>query len=199
MILGVAGKYCAGKDLIVRYLQELGYREINVDKLGHWALELKKDELTAAFGDTILATDNTVDRQALGRIVFDNPQARKRLEALVHPLMIQKVKKEIYTAREHPAHTVRLVINAALLFPMGLAPLCDAVIWVRAPFPWRLQRALTRDHLSLKNALKRLLSQSTNELKPGVKDVDMYYVDNWCTKEGVRRRVKQLVARLEKY
>ena len=65
MVTGVVGKSCSGKDSAVRYLVRNGFHEINVDHLGHEALEVKKEELRAAFGDGIF-TDGHVNRKILG-------------------------------------------------------------------------------------------------------------------------------------
>ena len=71
MVTGVVGKSCSGKDSAVRYLVRNGFYEINVDHLGHEALEVKKEELRAAFGDGIF-TDGHVNRKILGPIVFSD-------------------------------------------------------------------------------------------------------------------------------
>jgi dephospho-CoA kinase len=216
MVIGVAGKYCAGKDTVVRVLEEAGYQEINVDKLGHATLEEKKLEIMKVFGNRVVNTQGAIDRKLLGQIVFQDPAAKKKLETIVHPAMVAVVRTKIQEATRASDGT-RLVINAALLFPMGLAALCDAIIWVWAPFLWRLKRALARDDLSFQAALHRLMSQAklepvqtspaanpsaiepnqiAIELKSGERNVDIYYVGNWFTKASVRQRVKNVEAQI---
>ena len=115
MVTGVVGKSCSGKDSAVRYLVRNGFHEINVDHLGHEALEVKKEELRAAFGDGIF-TDGHVNRKILGPIVFSDAERLETLNGITHPWMTEEVKRLI---GEHE----NTCINAALLESMGLVPL----------------------------------------------------------------------------
>lgn len=184
MVIGVTGGYCAGKSLAVSRLRELGFVEIDVDRVGHSALEQKKKEVVARFGDGVLGPDGRVDRRTLGRLVFGDPAALADLEAIVHPAMVAEVERRV---RATAAPTV---INAAILFRMGLERFCDLVVCVRAPLPLRLLRAMRRDGLGVIAAAKRLLSQGPVCPKTAPRDVDTLTVSN----SGSRQR---LFARLE--
>ena len=158
-IVGVSGKICTGKNFISDMLAAHGYHIIDVDRVGHIALAQRQAEIVRAFGPGILtasatATDSAtatgaapaapaasaaIDRSKLGAIVFQHRSERQRLEAIVHPLMVEIVQAEI-AARP----TTPIVINAALLFHMALHRLCDCVLWIRAPLLLRLTRAMQR-------------------------------------------------------
>jgi dephospho-CoA kinase len=138
MIVGLSGKYCAGKDIVARAFAAEGFHVIDVDGLGHEALAARAGEVIAAFGAPVESPPGAVDRKALGRIVFADPAARARLEAVVHPRMVERVREEI------ASHGRDVVVNAAVLHRMGLHRMCAAVICVVSPWPRRLLRAMRR-------------------------------------------------------
>jgi dephospho-CoA kinase len=79
-IIGLTGGYCAGKNEAALCIEESGFRVIDVDKLGHKALELKTEALVRAFGRGILNPRGEIDRRALGAIVFADPETLRRHE-----------------------------------------------------------------------------------------------------------------------
>ena len=186
MVVGVAGGYCAGKDAVVSVLERHGFRQIDVDSLGHLVLEEPpvRRRVVEAFGGQACNPDGTIDRRALGAMVFRDPGQLRRLEAILHPRMVARV--EALLERSEP----RTVINAAILFRMGLERYCDFVICVRAPLARRLGRARRRDGLGIVAAIRRLSSQRGICPKTNAAAVDTYYVDNtrglsWLEEQAV--------------
>ena len=152
MVIGVTGRSCSGKDEVVHLLEERGLESVNVDKLGHRALEMNKERLFASFGPSIFDHDGKVDRKVLGPIVFSSPEKLEELNNITHPWMVEEVEAFI---RERKIS----VINAALLESMNLVPLCDDILYVYAPLNLRKERAIKRDGLSEAAFLKRNESQ----------------------------------------
>ncbi len=189
MVIGVTGKYCSGKDTAIRILKDSGFTEINVDKIGHDILDEKKHEVVEEFGNSILSDNNSINRRKLGKIVFPNKKAMKKLEAIIHPAMVSRVKKKI---KEINSNTV---INAAILFKMGLDRLCNAVFCIKTPFFKRFSRALQRDSLTVGETLQRLLSQNKLCPKSKHRDVDIYYIRNHKSNMYLK---KQLICNLDK-
>jgi dephospho-CoA kinase len=189
VVLGLAGGYCAGKDAVAAILAEGGFRIIDVDAVGHRVLrEPEARELVAArFGPGVLAPDGQVDRRKLGSRVFRDRKELAALEAIVHPRMVQRVREDL--ALEGGA----VVVNAALLFRMGLERLCDAVLCVRAPWWKRLARARRRDGLSLVQGLRRIALQRGICPKLPGPGVDIHYIDNAGGGNALRERVLRLV------
>jgi dephospho-CoA kinase len=183
----VAGRCCAGKNTLVEVLKRHGFREIDVDRVGHEVLEERRDLVAARFGPAILAPDGRVDRRTLGRRVFAEPASRRALEAILHPAMVERISRMVADA------TGPLVINAAILIPMGLDRLCDLVICVTAPFWLRLARCMARDRLSLSAALRRITAQRGICLKPADRPVDIYYVRNGRDRGGIESAVLRLL------
>lgn len=202
VVIGVAGKCCAGKDLVTDWLRERGLREINVDRLGHRALEARRDEIVSVFGRGILDGDGTIDRSKLGRIVFSSVKRLRDLEAIVHPWMREEVRRETEALRilgpaapvesSREKHPRGLIINAALLFHMHMDTLCDAVILVRAPLAARLSRAIRRDGFQPMRILLRLRSQRRLETQARASRADIISVDNRGTPQALYRCLEEI-------
>ncbi len=172
MIVGITGKYCSGKNAVAAEFERRGYFHIEVDKLGHAALDLKKDEIEKAFGSSVIS-DGIVNRAAVGKIVFKSREMKHLLEKIVHPEMTQMVKKLIEEQKGK-----NILINAAILAQMGLHQLCDIVVWVKAPLLKRVERALMRDQLPPGAVLDRIITQRKLKSNLTGKDVDTYNINN---------------------
>ena len=130
-IVGLTGGIGSGKSTVAAFLAELGATVIDADKVGHDVYRPGTTgfrRVTEAFGPDVVAADGTIDRRALGALVFADPEARARLNALVHPLIAAELANRLGALRAAgPARPV--VIEAAVLLEAGWRPLVDA-IWV---------------------------------------------------------------------
>lgn len=173
MIVGLAGKACAGKDTLVPFFLDRGFSVIDADQIGHGALEANRDAVLARFG--------TLDRSSLGRIVFSDPQALADLEAITHPWLGSEVRRQL------AASSGSVVLNAALLHKLELYRLCDVIVWVQAPLWVRILRARRRDRWGWRRIFDRIWTQ--RKLTPQVfpSDVDILRVDNEGSPEGARK------------
>lgn len=199
MIVGLTGKYCSGKSVIAFELEKLGFYHVDVDKLGHFALEEKKKEIEKTFGSVVISKERDgttkVDRKALGAIVFSDRKKKKLLESIVHPAMTGEVARIIEKECQRDSSS-KILIDAAILAQMNLHKLCSVVIWVRTPFFVRLKRALKRDNLGFFAVLKRIISQRNLTSNLTKKYVDTYIVDNYGkmgSSESVVDRVLKLI------
>ena len=145
MIIGLTGRSCAGKDAFASLLPSDRFRIIDVDKLGHEALERNHDELRRAFGPSIFRSDGSVDRKVLGPIVFSDPGKLMTLDSITHPWMRDRALAD---AEDVSLNGLHAVINAALLEDMGFVPFCDIIVLVTASYEKRLERALSRDGMT---------------------------------------------------
>ena len=187
MVVGIGGAYCSGKSTVAGILVEAGYLEINVDELGHEALSQCRDQVVAAFGEAFLRTDGTVDRRALGSRVFADPDARNRLEAIVHPVMVRTATEMISAAGNTP-----VAMHAALLYHMKLDRLCDMILWVRAPFFARLRRGLVRDGGNIVRILRIMWTQRKLGPQPGNKTADTHSVMNRGNRDALMTQLRRL-------
>lgn len=152
ILAGLTGGYCAGKNEAASRLEKLGFRIIDVDLLGHKALASSLPRLAKVFGPGIFAADGTVDRRALGSIVFSDPEKLRLHESIVHPEMLRLLDAELEKGG-------LICINAALLYRFPQAARCDLILEVHAPFLKRLRRAWTRDGVNARDAMRRIASQ----------------------------------------
>lgn len=193
-VIGVTGRTCAGKDIVTEALRANSAVVIDVDALGHEALEANQEAVVQAFGRGILDADGKINRKKLGRIVFSSPDKLKQLEGISHPWMKAQCRKEI---KELEGHGVRaVVLNAALLHRMGLDSLCSHVVFVHAPFFVRAWRARKRDGLSLKQFLQR--NKAQKDISPRLIDrgADVHIISNTGDKSRINRQVTALCARM---
>jgi dephospho-CoA kinase len=189
VVLGLAGAYCAGKNAVAAILAERGFTIIDVDAVGHEVLKEPeaRDRVAARFGPGVLDAGGEVDRRELGRRVFRDRRELAALERIVHPRMVERVSREL-ALLNGPA-----VVNAALLFRMGLDRLCEAVLCVRAPWWARLARARRRDGLGLVQGLRRIASQRGICPKLPGPGVDIHYIGNSGDRSALRERVLRLL------
>ncbi len=143
-IIGIAGGIGSGKSAVARALGELGCLVYDADEAVRETL--KEDEvkrtLASWWGGSVIDTGGEVDRRAVAKIVFDAPEERARLEGLIHP-RIHDIREEII-ARAEAQGAAGVVIDAPLLFEVGLDAGCDAVVFVDVPMEVRAERVRSR-------------------------------------------------------
>ena len=191
IVIGLTGRYCSGKGTAARVFASLGFAVIDADDLSHEVLGEKAREVIAEFGTAVTRGDGGVDRRALGRVVFADPQARTRLEGILYPAITERIR--LFIARS----SSDVIINAPLLQRAGLEKICDVVVFVQAPAALRLLRAMRRDSLSPGDAWRRINAQKDvrpQSMGPGV---DTYSVLNWGSVRCLERRTKRLARRLK--
>jgi len=135
-VIGLSGGIGTGKSTVAALLAARGALVIDADRVGHDVYGPGTDgfrRVTEAFGTDIVAPDGTIDRQALGRIVFGDATALARLNAIVHPLIVAELARRIAAARaENPVRPI--VVEAAILAEAGWRTLFDR-LWVVATRP----------------------------------------------------------------
>ena len=144
LVIGIAGGIGAGKSAAAAALADLGCVVADADMLAKAALDAAaiKTQVVDWWGEDMLDADGAVDRAAVAAVVFEQPDALQRLEGLVHP-EVERQRQAIFDAA--PAGTRALVIDAPLLFEVGLDERCDCVIFIDADRDTRLTRvAATR-------------------------------------------------------
>ena len=188
-IVGLTGLYCAGKNEAARVFMEAGFREIDVDALGHEVLEEKKEEILHAFGSRILSANGQIDRRQLGSIVFKNRRELEKLERILHPSMVDRVKQIIHQ-EEGP-----IVINAALLHKMKLDALSNRIVILRAPLLERINRCMDRDGLDVFSTLYRIFSQRKLIPQSSMRRADTVVVENRGTRRELRAKLQELIRR----
>jgi dephospho-CoA kinase len=195
-VVGLTGGIASGKSTVSAMLEEAGVPVIDADRLAREAVEPGRpafDEIVAAFGRGVVGADGRLDRARLGAIVFADPEARRRLEAIVHPRVFEAERAALAElARARPGSVA--VVDAALLLESGNHRWMDAVVLVAAPRETQIARLMARSGLPRAEAEARLAAQWPLEAKRPYAD---YEIDNAGTLDGTRRQVAELVAALE--
>ena len=159
--IGLTGGIGSGKSTVSQILAGLGAFVIDADKVGHEIYLPGKEawrQVTAAFGQDLLASDQTIDRKKLGAIVFGSEAARKQLNAIVHPLMFQDIRRRIEEKRAE-GFPQPIVVEAAILIEANWLPLADEVWVVVTNKNAVIERVATQRGMAAKETESRIASQ----------------------------------------
>jgi dephospho-CoA kinase len=158
--VGLTGGIASGKSHVLRRLQAAGLAAVDLDHVAHATMALGGaafDEVVAAFGPSVLDGAGAIDRKALGAIVFTSPEARARLDAIVHP-RVREGEAAVARAAEAAGAAV-LVTDAALLVEAGLHLRFDRLIATWCPPEAQLARLRARDGIGEAAARARVEAQ----------------------------------------
>lgn len=161
-IICLTGKMASGKNYISKLLLDENSVSVDLDNFGHMAINSCKDQIYNAFneiaekkGINLKKVDGSIDRRALGSLIFSDKALIKKQESIVYPEIIKLTKDFIKQNKEKTIY-----INATLLFKTPeLMKLCSKIYFVKSNFFIRLYRAKKRDNLPLGQILKRFLAQ----------------------------------------
>ena len=159
IVIGLTGNIGTGKSTVIAYLASKGVTTLDADKIAH---EVMAPGMAAfgpvvdAFGSGILADDGTIDRAALGAIVFRDSAALQTLEAIVHPAVLERTRALLQAS----AAPVAVVEAIKLLEAQNLLRLCTEIWVVTADVATQLQRLMTSRGMSAAEARRRLAAQS---------------------------------------
>ena len=187
LVIGLTGNIATGKSAVGQMLAELGAEVIDADKVAHQVMEPGQPAyaaIVAAFDDDIAPAGGPIDRRRLGEIVFADPAALARLEALVHPAVGRRIAELVARSTADV-----VVIEAIKLLEAGLSVrLCDEVWVVIAPRAAQLSRLMESRGLSRDEAVLRIDAQPSQESKTAKADV---VIDNDGDLDALRRTVEQ--------
>ena len=192
--IGLTGGIAAGKSVAARRFAERGAVVIDADELSRLVVRPGTGgyrEVVAAFGAAVVAPDDELDRGALGRLVFADEAARRRLEAIVHP-RVRRLAAEREAAAT--ADGTAVVVHAIpLLVETGQADEFDLVVVVVAPAEVRADRLVRLRGMAADDARARLAAQATDDERAAVADV---LLDGSGTDDQLRAQVDALWRRL---
>jgi dephospho-CoA kinase len=191
ILIGLTGNIGAGKSTVARMLAEMGAEAIDADKVAHEVMRAGAPAhaaVVAAFGSEILNAEGEIDRKRLGAMVFADPAALARLEAIVHPAAIEAIGRRIAATSASV-----IVIEAIKLIESGMADAYDSV-WVTTSRPeQQIQRVVRERGLSQVEAEQRARAQPPQEEKIARADV---VIDNSGSLAQTRAQVQAAWERL---
>lgn len=163
-IVGLTGQTGAGKSTVGQLFAERGIPSIDCDRLAREVVEPGTPclaALAAEFGAGILREDGSLDRRALGRIVFSDAARLARLDELIFPAIRECLQTRL--AAMEAAGERCVLLDAPTLFESGVDALCGTVLSVTAGVELRLERICARDGIPPEDARRRMASQHTEE------------------------------------
>ncbi|MEW8126220.1 MAG: dephospho-CoA kinase [Candidatus Thiodiazotropha endolucinida] len=157
LVIALTGGIGSGKSAVASHLESLGVPVIDADQLAHQLVKPGSPallEIQAAFGDDLVDANGALDRSALRKIVFDNPQQRKRLEGILHPRIREAMKS--WLANQSAPYAVLVI---PLLFETGQMSLADRVLVVDCDESLQIDRVRARDEISREQIRQIIASQ----------------------------------------
>ncbi|WP_298393752.1 dephospho-CoA kinase [Flavobacterium sp.] len=160
-IIGLTGGIGSGKTTVAKYLISKGIPVYISDLEAKKVMEFPQiiNQITQTFGNELITSSQTLDREKLASIVFNAPEKLKQLNAIVHPAVKKHFDNWILANQIHPI----LVKEAAILFESGSYKDCDKIITVSAPLELRIERVLKRDATTREKVLQRINNQLSDE------------------------------------
>lgn len=160
LILGLTGSIGTGKSTIAKRFKTLGIPVIDADIIAREVVEPNEaayEKIVATFGREIVQSDKTIDRKALGEIVFTDETKRKQLNDIIHPAIRTEMLKQrdAYVAQGKPC----IVLDIPLLYESGLTHFVEKVIVVLVSEEEQLKRIMERDGCTEEEARKRMAAQ----------------------------------------
>jgi len=188
--VALTGGIATGKSTVAQMFRQDGWDVIDADKIAHEVLHAQREKVAEMFGKSVLQ-NGTVDRKALGAIVFSDPLERKRLEKLLHPLIYEEIsfRSDVLDAKKRP-----YIVDIPLFFEGGRYPIEKSLV-VYAPQHMQIDRAMRRDGLSKEAVLERIAAQIDIEEKRYMAD---FVIDNTKEERFLKASYEDVKSAIEK-
>ena len=191
-VLGLTGGIGSGKSMVLSMFANLGAEVIDADQLAREVVEPGQpalEEIATAFGRDMLMPDGRLDRGKLARIIFADPVARARLNAITHPRIQERMATEMALRGSRPG---LLIVDIPLLYENDRSDTVESVIVVWVDAKTQLRRLTERDGLTPDEARQRIAAQMPLDEKRARADL---VVDNSGSRENTRRQVEAIYRR----
>lgn len=194
LVIGLVGGIGCGKTLVAGQLRTLGCFVIDADMLAQQLLDDPpiSQMLVDWWGEQVLGTDGQVDRQAVARIVFDDPVQLRRLESLIHPL-VHAQRYELQRQAQADSAVAAIVEDCPLLMEKGLDAECDVVIFVCCDRYQQVARVAQKHGWTETDLRRREKNQWPLDIKADQAD---YVVDNNGAEADTLSHVRRLLSQI---
>ncbi len=194
MVLGITGGIAAGKSSVSRIFQRRGIPVVSADQLAREVVGPNTPtlrHLVERFGPGILDETGGLDRPGLARLIFNDPQARIDLNAMIHPAIVALAEVRLGALRDQGEALI--VYEAPLLFEAGAEGRVDRILVVRVDPDVQLLRLMARDQLAEEDARARIAAQLPQEEKVARAD---FVIDNSGSLEATVSQAESLLGKL---
>ena len=191
MVIGLTGNYGMGKSFVLSVFKELGAIVLDSDEIVSHLLKDKKVvlKIKKILVDRVEKPDGTLDKVEIAKIIFENNVLREKLEVLLHPLVFDKIQKNL---KKLSGKNKLIIVEVPLLFEGGYQDRFERTITVFTTQKTAIER-LMRAGVSRGNALKRLKAQLPIQIKK--KNAD-FLIDNNGPNKKTRRQVECIYHKL---
>jgi len=191
LTVGLTGNIATGKSTVASMFMDMGADLIDADEIARNIVEPDKPawlDIVKHFGNEVLNDDRTINRKALGKIVFDSENKRQLLNTITHPRIIQEIRKSLSRLKESGSSIV--IIEASLIVEKGgMKELIQKLIVVSTDEKIQIERLSERDELTEEEICKRLRSQMPAYKKKEYAD---FLIDNSGSIEDTRKQVADI-------
>ncbi len=159
--LGLTGGIGSGKSAAAQHFIDLGIHVVDADHAARWVVEPGRpalEQIARHFGGGVLQADGQLDRAALRQLIFEDPQQRRWLEALLHPLIAGEIASHLARAQSPYA-----ILVSPLLVESGQAQMTQRILVIDAPQQLQIERTLLRDQVSEQQVQAILQAQASRE------------------------------------
>ena len=195
--IGLTGGIAMGKSFVLSVLRELGCEVIDADAVAREVVAPGRPahhDIVAEFGKEILNADGTIDRAALGALVFGDEAKRLRLNAIVHPRVFETQSQWMAEVAARRPDAI-VVVDAALMIETGSYRRFDKLVVVHCTPELQLERLTARNNLTREQALARINAQMPSAEKLSFAD---YAIDTSRGFDDTRRQTAELYAALQR-
>jgi dephospho-CoA kinase len=194
-LIGLTGGIASGKSSVAKLLARLGAAIVNADVLSREVVEPGHDawkEIVDKFGTGVLQPDQSLDRQKLRAIIFNDPEARRTLESIIHPRVRALAEERI---RQHANSGYEVVVyEVPLLFEGNLQESLRPVILVACDIDTQRRRLQERDQLDAASAQKQIEAQMSLAEKRRLAD---YIIENDGSMDDLERQVRAVLEKIK--
>jgi len=193
LVIGLTGSIGTGKSMIANKLRELDIPVVDADLIAREVVEpdqVTYRKIVELFGEDILHDDKTLNRKALGSIVFSDDEKRKQLNAVIHPAIREEMirQRDEWIKKEEQC----VVLDIPLLYESKLTHFVEKVIVVYVDEDVQLERIIARDESTVEDAKQRINAQIPVAEKAKKADA---VIDNNGTKEQSYEQLKEILSK----
>ena len=192
ILVGLTGGIATGKSTVADLFRNFGAAVIDADQLARDVVQPGKPawrEIVKCFGKRVLLPDRTIDRPALGSMVFHNRRKLRRLEGIIHPRVAREQQRRARRIARRTPNAI-IIYEVPLLFEAGVNTRVDKIIVVTADRETQVARLKRRNGLTRRQAFQRIKSQMPLAEKARRADI---VLDGTKRKSLLRREIRRLV------
>lgn len=198
MLIGLTGGIGSGKSTVADIFSKYGFPIIDSDKIAREIVQPNEEawqKIVQYFGKEILNSDNTLNRKKLGEVIFHDPEKRKQLNQITHPIIISRIITEAKELQKQHRH---VIVEVPLLYESNSENLFDMIIVVYVDKSTQLQRVIARDQIGQALALAKIDAQLSLEIKKDRADFVVYNIDGFDkTKQQVEAIIEIIRGKLD--